>query len=69
VSGAITFTLDGQEVTARPGELVVHPERVVGEEKPAREQRPIRVMITSPPPMAPRSARVRPDRGLDGWHY
>lgn len=45
MSGAITFTLDGQEVTARPGELVVHPERVVGEEKPAREQRPITVMI------------------------
>jgi hypothetical protein len=32
-------------IIARRGELVVPPERIVGEEKPAREQRPITVVV------------------------
>ena len=36
---------DEVPIIARRGELVVPPERVVREDKPAREQRPITVMI------------------------
>ena len=55
---------DEVPIVARPGELVVPPERVAREEKTAREQRPITVVVnvtaTDATPSVPARARSRP---------
>jgi hypothetical protein len=53
-------------IIARRGELVVPPERVVREEKTAREQRPITVVVNVTAADATPSCEPGPDRGRHG---